>query len=124
MISTPSAHGGSFVNRRLAALSVLAVSAALASPALPGVDASSAVPHGQKRVCARPAVGFAACDAHVVTNAKTAKPLASTTWTSGFGADTLQKVYQPGGSAVTVAVVDAYKSPNAGPDLAEYRRVM
>lgn len=91
---------------------------AVAAPSPTGVTKS------EKRVCALPSAGHFACNAHVVTNAKTAKPLASTTWTSGYGADTLQAVYKPGTEAVTVAVVDAYKSPNAVADLTEYRRVM
>src|SRR4051794_26526055 len=102
----------SFVNRRLG---VLAVSVLAASMAVPSYAAShgTAVPHGQKRVCAAPSGRTAACHAHVVTNGRTGKPLASTSWTSGFGDDTLRGVYKPGGLTETVAVVDAYKNPNA-----------
>src|SRR3954452_19073004 len=84
--------GGLSVNRRLG---IVAVSVLAASVAVPSYAAShSAVAHGQKRVCAAPSGRTAACHAHVVTNAKTGKPLATTSWTSGFGDDTLRGVYQ------------------------------
>src|SRR4051794_6521091 len=114
---------GLFVNRRLAALSVLAVSAALASPLLPGAQAASATAHGQRRVCAAPSKGYVACNAHVVTNAKTARALATTAPTTGLTPAQLQTVYRPAtpASTPTVAIVDAYRHPNAAADLNAYR---
>jgi hypothetical protein len=86
----------------------------------PSAGAASGVVHS-KRVCAVRSAGFAACDAHVVTDASL-HPLATTTYQSGFSPTQLRTAYGLGaGSAPTVAIVDAYASPNAAADLAAYR---
>jgi subtilase family serine protease len=74
-----------------------------------------------KRVCAATPAGFAACDAHVVTDANL-HPLATTTYQRGYSPTQLRTAYGlGGGSAPTVAIVDAYANPNAAADLAAYR---
>jgi len=82
-----------------------------------------------KRVCAVAPAGYAACDAHVVTDTNL-NPLATATYSGGFNPDQLRAAYglgagipQPGldGKPPTVAIVDAYAHPNAVNDLAVYR---
>jgi len=75
-----------------------------------------------KRVCAATPSGYAACHARVVTDANL-NPLATTTWGgNGYSPTQLRAAYGLGtGSAPTVAIVDAYASPNAATDLAVYR---
>lgn len=107
---------------------VLAVLAVATSAALMGISPSAAAPsatavaHADRRVCATPAPGFAACDAHVVTDARTARPLATTTYTNGYRPAQLTSAYGPFGSgAPLVAVIDAYAHPSAAADLKVYR---
>lgn len=79
--------------------------------------------HSDKRVCAAASTaGYAACDAHVVTDSAL-RPLASTSYQSGYSPAQLQTAYALAGasSTATVAIVDAYASPNAASDLAAYR---
>jgi len=78
-----------------------------------------------KRVCAVAPSGYAACHAHVVTDANL-NPLAAATWVAGQGysPDQLRAAYGLGsGSAPLVAIVDAYANPAATTvaDLAAYR---
>lgn len=75
-----------------------------------------------KRVCAHAAAGFAACDAHVRTDGNL-KPLATTSYQSGFQPAQLKSAYGLTGkdATATVAVVDAYANPNAEADLTAYR---
>ncbi|NMM22312.1 MAG: peptidase S8 [Phycicoccus sp.] len=77
--------------------------------------------HSQ-RVCAAVPVGYAACDARVVTDANLT-PRATTTWGNrGYSPDQLRTAYGlSAGNTLTVAIVDAYASPNAAADLAAYR---
>lgn len=83
-------------------------------------DAASSTGYS-KRVCAHAATGYAACDAHVRTNAHL-KPLATTTYQSGYSPAQLRTAYGISGSSnVTVAVVDAYAHPSAASDLGVYR---
>lgn len=83
-------------------------------------DAASTSAHS-KRVCAHAATGYVACDARVRTDANL-KPLATTTYSSGYNPDQLRKVYGLGsGSAPLVAVVDAYAHPSPLADLNVYR---
>jgi hypothetical protein len=101
----------------------LAVTAAVvgggASSAAPGRDTAR---HSDKRSCAAPGPDHVACDARVVTDAGGVRPLATTTFVNGYGADKLQTAYGPFGSgAPLVAIVDAYAHPNAAADLAVYR---
>jgi len=89
-----------------------------ASP-VAAASASSAV--HSKRVCAAAPTRYAACDAHVVTDAKL-RPLATTTYQGGYSPAQLLIAYGLStGSAPTVAIVDAYANPNAATDLAAYR---
>ena len=95
---------------------VFAGGAADASPSATGAA------HAHKRVCAVAPAGKAACDALVVTNASTGRPLATTGYSSGYTPAQLTGVYGPFGSgAPTVAIVDAYANPDAASDLAAYR---
>ncbi|MDQ1643110.1 MAG: hypothetical protein QOJ90_2461, partial [Actinomycetota bacterium] len=83
-------------------------------------DAASATTHS-KRVCAHANTGFAACDAHIRTDAAL-KPLATVAYQSGYNPGQLRTAY--GLTTTTgplVAIVDAYASPNAAADLAAYR---
>jgi subtilase family serine protease len=89
-----------------------------ASP-VAAASASSAV--HSKRVCAAAPTRYAACDAHVVTDANL-HPLATITYQGGYSPAQLRSAYGLStGSAPTVAIVDAYANPNAGADLAAYR---
>ncbi|MGI8678272.1 MAG: S53 family peptidase, partial [Jatrophihabitans sp.] len=99
----------------LTSLGVVAVQAATASAA-PGSA------HGNKRVCAVATAGHAACDAHVVTDSSL-RPLATTSYQSGYSPAQLKTAYSLAGATgtATVAIVDAYASPNAAADLAAYR---
>lgn len=77
------------------------------------------------RVCATPAAGNFACDAYLVDDAKGLAPLATSTYVNGYSAAQLRAAYGPFGSnAMTIAIVDAYASPNAAADLAAYRQAM
>jgi hypothetical protein len=89
------------------------------SPAAAG-SANGAV-HSQ-RVCTAPPVGYAACDARVVTDANLT-PRATTTYSAGYSPTQLQAAYGLTGmtAGTTVAIVDAYANPNAAADLAVYR---
>ncbi len=77
--------------------------------------------HSNKRVCAVKPAGFASCSSRVVTDGNL-KPLATTTYSSGYSPAQLRTAYGLSSSATTtVAVVDAYANPNAAADLAVYR---
>jgi subtilase family serine protease len=84
-------------------------------------DAASSTSYS-KRVCAHAATGYAACDAHVRTNGNL-KPLATTSYQSGFSPAQLKTAYGLTGldGSTTVAIVDAYANPNAKDDLNAYR---
>jgi len=99
---------------------VAAASASDAASVSAAASASGAV--HSKRVCAVAPAGYAACDAHVVTDANL-NPLATTTWGNrGYSPDQLRTAYGLGtGSAPLVAIVDAYANPNAAKDLDFYR---
>jgi len=79
--------------------------------------------HSQ-RVCAAVPVGYAACDARVVTDANLT-PLATTAYSGGYSPPQLQAAYGLTGmtASTTVAIVDAYANPAATTvlDLAAYR---
>lgn len=114
---------------------VLAVSIAFLIPtglatAATGQDAGAAAAaagsangavHSQ-RVCAAVPVGYAACDARVVTDANLT-PLATKSYSGGYQPSQLQAAYGLTGmtASTTVAIVDAYASPNAAADLTAYR---
>ncbi|HET9655299.1 MAG TPA: hypothetical protein VFP72_08090 [Kineosporiaceae bacterium] len=107
---------------------LLGLASVVALVTLPVTPAAAELgPHGhaRHRVCATSAAGSAACHAQVVDNAATGRPLASTSWTNGYSAQQLQKVYNGqignAGPGTLVAVVDAYANPNAAADLAAYR---
>lgn len=111
---------------------VVATSVALAAgapaDALPAVPAGAealggilAGPHADTALCSVASLGHAACNARVVTDLGLT-PLATTTYQSGYAPAQLRTAYYlGGGSALTVAVVDAYANPNAAADLARYR---
>jgi subtilase family serine protease len=95
----------------------------LAAGVAPVAAASANGAVHSKRVCAVAPARYAACDAHVVTDANL-NPLAATTWVAGQGysPDQLRAAYGLGsGSAPLVAIVDAYAHPTAAADLAVYR---
>ena len=110
------------MSRHRLVLAVGTAAALLTSLVATGGSADAASSTGySKRVCAHAATGYAACDAHVRTNAHL-KPLATTTYQSGYSPAQLRTAYGISGSSnVTVAVVDAYAHPNAASDLAAYR---
>ena len=88
------------------------------------VEAAAGAPpaRGDHLVCGFAAPGSVACQAHVQTDARTALPAATVSYTSGLTPAALTLAYGPFGSnAPLVAVVDAYASPNAAADLAAYR---
>src|ERR1700757_4921411 len=85
-------------------------------------------PH--KKVCNRQKEGAADCGAHVVYTSDGAKPLTTTTYSTGYGPADLASAYglptpttgafTPNGQ--TVAIVDAYDNPNAASDVLAYRQ--
>src|SRR3954453_13519918 len=75
-----------------------------------------------EKVCGKPAPGYAACHARVVTDAGGAP--AATALPSGYGPGDLRSAYGLTGSgslAQTIAIVDAYDLPTAQSDLNVYR---
>ncbi len=74
------------------------------------------------RVCSVAPAGYAACDAHVRTDAALT-PLATTSFQSGYTPAQLKTAYGLTGlnGTTTIAVVDAYAHPRAASDLAVYR---
>jgi PKD domain len=83
--------------------------------------------HAQSPICGAVPAGSARCNAHVVTSANGATPLATSAYQYGYAPADLRAAYQlPSsgtgpGSGPTVAVVDAYDNPNAAADLDAYR---
>jgi subtilase family serine protease len=73
------------------------------------------------KVCASPNAGEAACHSWITVDDK-GQPFV-TSGPTGFNPSDLQAAYITGtpGTAVTVAIVDAYDDPNAESDLAVYR---
>jgi subtilase family serine protease len=110
------------LRRHPVALLALAAATALVAGATPAAADAGGVPHFDKRVCDVAPSGYAACDSHVVTD-KNLAPLATVTYQSGFSPAQLKAAYGLTGkdATATVAVVDAYASPNAAADLAAYR---
>jgi subtilase family serine protease len=106
-----------------ATVSVLAlVGFALSAVPASATPGAGPVQRAEKRVCSVPSAGTAGCEAHVVTDARTGKPAATTGYAAGYTPAQLTSVYGPfGTSTPTVAVVDAYANPNAAADLAAYR---
>lgn len=73
-------------------------------------------------VCSAPRDGEAACIAEEVDDAVSLKPLATTSYVNGYTPAQLRSAYGPfGTNTMTIAIVDAYASPNAAADLAVYR---
>src|SRR5438552_1308165 len=119
------------------ALSVLGVAgvvlvSVLVSSASAGESHARALPaHGNKRVCAAARGATAACASRVVTAGRSAKPLATTSYTYGYTPQNLASAYKWAdptdtgtgwvGNGQTVAIVDAYHNPNAFADLTAYR---
>jgi hypothetical protein len=107
------------VKRPIVALAVVVLLSAsgmeAANAATPGTG------HGERRVCAAAPTRLASCSAHVGTNARTGRPLVTTSYQNGYTPANLVGVYKPGASSALVAVVDAYANPNAASDLAAYR---
>lgn len=111
------------------AAAVAGVAALAAAGATGMTTTASAAPSstGQlhsARVCAHQPTGTAACDAWVRTDGH-GKPQTTAT-PSGYSAKQLETAYKVAGlsSTATVAIVDAYASPNAAGDLAAYRSAM
>jgi len=110
-----------------AALTILGASAMAGSAGGPPKVGDALPPHHDRDVCAAPGPGVAQCAAKVLTDANGAAPLATTSYTNGYGAGALQTAYgvvtaSPApGTGPTVAIVDAYDNPNAEADLAAYR---
>ncbi|MCU1623489.1 MAG: protease-like protein [Frankiales bacterium] len=103
-------------------IAAFAVATLLASAAGTAATAApSDTTAGDKKVCSTPQVGYAACDAHVRT--KGARPDATTTRNpSSYISTDLRSAYKlTTDSTATVAIVDAYASPNAVSDLTAYR---
>jgi len=103
------------------ASAVITLLGLLSAGTAPVAAASASRAAHNKRVCTVEPAGYAACQAHVVTDANLL-PLATGTYKSGYNPTQLRTAYRlVGGSAPTVAIVDAYANPNAGKDLAIYR---
>ncbi|HZN15622.1 MAG TPA: hypothetical protein VFB78_15240 [Acidimicrobiales bacterium] len=96
---------------------------ALAAPALADYGSSQGPEHSNAPACAPPQANSARCHARVVTNGRTGKPDATTSYSSGYNPADLASAYAipAGGAGMTVAIVDAYDNPTAEADLAVYR---
>lgn len=95
----------------------LAVLSSLTGPAAADPPDSTT---GDARVCADVAVGYAHCDAHVRT--KGGRPDATVGRNGGYIGSQLRTAYGlTTDSTATVAIIDAYRNPNAASDLAIYR---
>lgn len=90
--------------------------------------------HGKstKAVCETPRALAASCHSHVVTDARTSQPLATTTYSEGYTPSDIQSAYSlpvtpAAGTSFawngqTVAIIDAYDNPNVASDLVTYRQ--
>ncbi len=111
--------------RLLVAVSAVALAAGAATTVTTSASAAPSpigVERSNRRVCPAPQGDLAECNARVVTDARTGRPLATTSYQSGYSPKQLQTAYGPFGSGKPlVAVVDAYASPNADNDLGAYR---
>lgn len=115
------------VARVCAALAGVAVVACVSLTDAGTAQASSGngVHHPHKRVCGQASIGFARCDAEVVTDSAGA-PLATSN-PDGYGPADLHDAYglstlaTTAGAGQTVAIIDAYDDPNAEADLGVYR---
>jgi subtilase family serine protease len=107
--------------RRWAAVATFGASLLLVGIAPSTASPAASAAHS-KRVCAQRSGGYAACQAHVVTDAEL-RPLATTSYQSGFAPAQLRTAYglNAATGSATVAIVDAYASPNAAADLSAYR---
>jgi subtilase family serine protease len=107
---------------RLPLLAAGVAAGLLAAPAIAEQSATGAA-HSAKQVCQAPTDGFASCMSYVVTKGDNVTPDATTTYSSGFSPAQLKTAYGLTGkdASTTVAVVDAYASPNALSDLNVYR---
>lgn len=118
--------------------SILAVLGLLA-PLFSGISVSAAQPgpygwlhRSHREVCSLPAGNLAKCQARLLTNADSGKPLASISYSQGYAPADLNSAYNlpalpAAGSnfswnSRTVAIVDAYDNPNAASDLLKYRQ--
>ena len=110
----------------LASMSVAAL-VAFGGPAPAQTLPDPALSH--RRVCAEPPGGTASCHAEVVTDSS-GHDRASVAYSAGYAPSDLASAYRfslpaPSSSWVwngqTVALVDAYRNPNAAADLAAYR---
>jgi len=109
------------MNRRHILAAVTAAATLLSTAAGTATAAAGATAHYNKRVCAAQPAGIAACHARVVTNAHL-RPLATTSYTSGYRPAQIRSAYGlTTSSTTTIAIVDAYAHPNAAADLAAYR---
>ncbi len=115
------------MNRRLATLLATVVTAAVVPVAALPLTLANAAPsgsgHSERLVCAKSSTGAARCHAHLLTDSSGATPSASTSYTTGYAPADLVAAYgiPRNGSTRTIAIVDAYASPNAAADLAAYR---
>jgi len=104
---------------------VLALGVATSASAVkvaPGVQRSGNVFH--KNVCLSPAPMHAACDSHVVTNAKGELFSNASAPVGGYGPDQLRDAYKitgVGKKATVIAIIDAFGYTNAEADLGTYR---
>lgn len=108
----------------LGAVVVLGAGAGASGAASVGPPKPLPVNAQQHAVCAWAPLGFARCNAHVVTNAHSTVPLASKTYQSGYAPSDLKSAYAipSSSSSATVAIVDAYDNPYAEADLNAYRQ--
>ena len=113
------------MSRRILGLAVLALAATALAPSVTANAAPSPTGalRGEKAVCAQSAVGYAHCHAHVVTKGGNVTPNATTSRSSGYISADLRTAYGLLGKngTATVAIVDAFASPNARADLDFYR---
>jgi subtilase family serine protease len=103
-----------------AALTTLGAGPAFSAPP---ADPGQAFGLSHRPVCPPSAApGIAHCDSDVVSDGG-GRPLASSSYTSGYAPADLVNAYKlpAGGGGRVVAIVDAYDNPNAEADLAVYR---
>jgi hypothetical protein len=108
---------------RIRILVLALVAGALAIPAVASAAPPAASPVSVRHACSDPRPGYASCQALVRTNVVRPKGIQHATAPAGYGPADLTAAYDlpAATTTATVAIVDAYDSPNAEADLATYR---
>lgn len=111
---------------------IVVTALALTLPVLSMAPVLAKEAESHQRTCWAPRSGVAECQARVVTNANSNRPLATSSFSNGYRPSDLTSAYNlpalplAGSNFVwngkTVAIVDAFDNPNAATDLLAYRK--